>query len=183
MKTIWTCIGSVILLFLPLFSIHEYSTFRYLGGYGMAPAIYAGSYALAATLFEFQWKQKLIRFGIVAVGGMIFGATFDGILILSTVIAVGAIAVGVSDVFGGSFWKTVLYRFVRTGIALGLTIVTFFLHLPTSGKCPGSGGDITGVFSTFAIMTYIPLCGLLLVDLGTRYIFGWKPRPQRSRDI
>jgi hypothetical protein len=172
MKKTLTWIGSVLLVPLPLFAIHEYSTFQYLGGYAIAPAVYAATCALAATLFERRWSRKLVRAGVTAAIGMVFGCTFDVLMILAVTLAVGAVAVGVSGVFG-AVWKAGLYRLLRAAVAIGLVFATTGMHLQTSGKCPGGGGDITEVFTTFAVMTYLPLGGVLLVDVVTRMIFGW----------
>ncbi|HRZ12699.1 MAG TPA: hypothetical protein P5567_09625 [Kiritimatiellia bacterium] len=176
MRKALTWIGSALLLPLPLFAIHEYSTFQYLGGYAMAPAVYAAACALAATLFEGRWSKKLLRAGITAAIGMVLGCTFDVLMILAVTLAFGAVAVGVSGRGGRALWKAGLYRLLRTAIAISLVFATTGMNLQTSGKCPGGGGDITEVFTTFAVMTYLPLAGVLLVDLIARLIFKWEDK-------
>ena len=132
---------------------------------GFATAIYGMSVALAAGFWETRWPMRLLFSAVVAVLGLPLCATFDAIMIAAIALVSGAVAVGYMPTsIRTKCWANMTYRLARMFVSGGLVIVTAFLHLPTSGRCPGGGGDITEVFTTFAIMTYMPIVGMIAID-------------------
>ena len=180
MKNLLKWIIPILLLLLPLLTIHNYSSLHIFGGYNAPPSIYAFSYALAATVFEPLWRKKLIRAGIMAVIGIFLAATFDIVMIFVVAVSIGFIAVGLSEIRGKYFWQAGIYRVLRASVAMGLLFATAAMPLPTSGQCPGGGGDITEAFSTFAVITYLPLLGVLILDFIGRIIFGQRNKKGHS---
>lgn len=157
-----TWIFSVTILFLPLFVIEIYPVLKTTG---FATAIYSISVAFAASFWETQWSRRLLFAAPVIVLGLMLCATFDVIMIMVIALAAGASSVGyIPTSIKAKWWKNVLYRFSRMLVSLGMLIFTALLHLPSSGRCPGGGGDITEVFITFAIMTYFPICAMITID-------------------
>ena len=181
MKSLLKWIVPIFLLLVPLCAIHQYSSLHYFGGYNAPPSIYAFSCALAATVFEPLWRKKLLYAGIMAVIGIFLAATFDIVMIAAVVLIMGFLAVGVSNIRGRYFWKAGIYRVLRAVVAVGLLIATAAMPLPTSGQCPGGGGDITEAFSTFAVITYLPLIGVLIVDYVARMFFVQRTRAVRFK--
>lgn len=161
------------------------------GGYGIEPVVYLICFVLAATLFERRWMRKILRAGVVVAivllcRGMqlrthgypaeIFVPFFRPVPIL-----IAGIAVGVSGDFGREFWAAGLYRLIRLLVSFILVVATFDMRLPME---PGGGsGDIfivKGQDWTLIVMTYIPLSGMLLVDLLMKLICGRNPRKETS---
>jgi hypothetical protein len=155
-------------LILPAFVIDSYATLQ---GMGFATAVYGMSVALAAGFWETRWPRRLLLSAVVAVLGLPLCETFDAIMIAAIALVSGAVAVGYMPAsIKKKWWANVTYRLGRMLVSGGLVIVTAFLHLPTSGRCPGGGGDITEVFTTFAVMTYIPIGGMIAIDGITKFL-------------
>ncbi len=169
----WILSAAAVLL--PLVVIALYSTLRetgydaviysIIGKTRYGAAIYGMSVAIAAGFWGTKWSKRLLFSALVAVVGLLLREAFDAIMILGIALAAGAIAVGhMPFSVEKKWWKNILYRLARMFIAGGLVILSLRFPLPSSGRCPGGGGDITEVFSTFAIMTYLPIAGMIALD-------------------
>lgn len=154
---------------LPLLAIGCYAALQTTG---YEAAIYGISVAIAASFWELGLGKRLLFSIPVAILGLPLCATFDVLMILGVALAAGAFAVGyMPTVIKRRWWANLLYRLVRLGVSGGSVILTASLHLPNSGQCPGGGGDITGAFATFAIMTYLPIGGMIAMDSLAKF-FG-----------
>lgn len=153
---------SALSTLLPLIAIGCYSA---LLATGYETAIYGMSVAIAAGFWEAGWGKRMLFSIPVAVLGLPLCATFDVVMIVGVALAAGALAVGyMPAAIKRRWWANLLYRLIRLGISGGLVILAANLNLPHSGQCPGGGGDITEAFMTFAIMTYLPIGGMIAMD-------------------
>lgn len=153
---------SAVSTLLPLLATGCYSALRTTG---YETAIYGMSVAIAASFWEPGWGKRLLFSIPAAVLGLPLCATFDVVMIIGIAIAAGAFAVGyMPTAIRRRWWAKLLYRLIRLGASGGLAILATSLNLPRSGRCPGGGGDITEAFMTFAIMTYLPIGGMIAMD-------------------
>ena len=147
---------------LPLLAIGFYPALR---ATGYETAIYGMSVTIAASFWELEWGRRLLFSIPVAVLGLPLCATFDVLMIFSIALAAGGFAIGyMPAAIQRRWWANLLYRLIRMGVSGGLVILTSSLNLPSSGQCPGGGGDITGAFMTFVIITYLPIGGMIAMD-------------------
>jgi hypothetical protein len=163
-------ISSVLWFSLPLWATVGYPYLFELGWnlpprYAWPPAIYGACVAAAATILESDVLKRLRRCAIVASVSMLFAATFDVIMIIGVSLAAGLLAVnGVPSHRTATVWVRLLYRILRAFTAGTIAFLSLMLLLPNSGMCPAGGGDITDAHVTFAIVTYLTIGGMILLD-------------------
>ena len=156
-------------------SVLPYLTVTLLGGF--AP-VYGASVALAANLFEFRLKQRLFWCIPSVLFGFFSVPLISGIMILGTMfIAALFSAKNWYIFFKRSRWQyfnIILHRFLRTFIAIGVTMALF--SAPLDAGCP-FGSGYTEYRSTFLIMTYLPILGMILLDTCFFFLCKIKSRP------
>ena len=154
--------------FLPLIAIGCYSSLREMG---FETALYGMSVAIAASFWELRWQKRFAFSLPVAVLGLPLWATFDVLMIIGIALAAGAISVGyMPTALKRRWWANLLYRLCRMAMSGGLAILAASLNLSNSGRCPSGGGDITEIFMTFVIMTYLPVGGMIAMDGIAKFI-------------
>ena len=171
----------VIAIFCPVVAVFIYPQLSFIPdlpwGYrhAVAPALYGFCVASVATLFEFRTLQRIVSCLLVAVFSSLNAATFDVVFILGVALVTGLIAVGAPEYSPlydassriGRLASQVLYRIIRAAVVGASATGAIFLVcllLPPTGKCPASGGDITGAFGRFTFITYAFVVSAVVFD-------------------
>jgi hypothetical protein len=160
-------VGAVLPLIMPALAVRWYPELSYFPTddlmlrYAVAPCVYAASVAAAVSAFERRLYLRLLYCIPAMAAGTLLGITFDVIMILAVALLAGLVAVGVAP---ASIIYHLVYRLVRMVFAGALVFGALRLPLPTTGACPGGGGEITGHFGTFLTITYILVFGLIALD-------------------
>ncbi len=124
--------------------------------------------AVAASCFESRLYLRIPYAILAALAGSILGITFDVVMIMAVALVAGFVAVSVMP-------KSIIYRTARAMLSGGLAFGAILLPLPRTGDCPGGGGEITGHSTTFMMITYIFLLGMIALDaLAWRLRQAWR---------
>jgi hypothetical protein len=146
-------------------------------GFAVPATIYGACVALACSVTDSNLPRRAIATAIVAAVAFHYAETFEAVMLFWTMTCSGLVAAGRVPRFR-RLWplKHALLRVCRVIVAAIALVLADLIPLAKWGD-PFSDAHYTGIFTTFLVVTYIPVIALILFDAGAYSLWARRAKP------